>query len=96
MLCFGIIKPGRGLMRGSDCLTPATAELLPAALEVCDAGLCESLDNGLGIWSSHTVPQRAVTKQEYLLMHKNVHTSTPGKYVFTCTIMPVYLDHQMM
>lgn len=59
MPCFGIVlKPGRGLIQDSDCLTPAIAELLPAALEVCDVGLHESLDIGLGIWSSLAGPQR--------------------------------------
>ena len=52
MPCFGIVvKPGRGLIQGSNRLTPAIAELLPAALEVRDVGLHESLDNGLGILS---------------------------------------------
>lgn len=45
MPCLGIvIRPGRGLILGSDCLTPVTAELLPAALEICDIGQQESLE----------------------------------------------------
>lgn len=80
MPCFGIvIKPERSVIQGSGCLTPAIAELLPAALEVCDVGLHESLEKGLGIWSSLADPQRPAAKQENLNMHKNPRASTPRK-----------------
>lgn len=48
MPCFGtVIQLGRGLIQGSDWLTPVSAELLPAACEVCDVGIHESLDDNL-------------------------------------------------